>query len=125
MTTLNHVNLATSDVPALIHFFEAGFGFHIAVQRGNGNFAVLLNSDGFVLTLMYDKTATANPYPSTFHIGFLVSSADIVHEHHARLHAAGFNPPSPTILQRGGGKTFGFYCAAPGGIFVEISTLAD
>lgn len=124
MTTLNHINLATSDVPSLTRFFETGFGFRVSKQRGNGNFAILLGSDGFVLTLMHDRTAIANPYPSAFHVGFLVSSAEIVHEHHSRLNGSGFDAPAPAILQRGGGKTFGFYCNAPGGILVEVSTPA-
>ena len=124
MTTLNHINLAVSNVPELIRFFQAGFNFRIAEQRGTGKFAILLGEDNFALILMHDKNVTATTYPGLFHVGFLVDSTEKVNQHHTRIIEAGFDAPNPAILERGGGKTFGFYCHAPGGVMVEVSTPA-
>jgi catechol-2,3-dioxygenase len=57
MATLNHANLTTYDVPALTEFFSSVFGFQILTERGD-KFVVMRNSDGFLLTLMYDKRMT-------------------------------------------------------------------
>jgi catechol-2,3-dioxygenase len=124
MTKLNHINLAVSDVPELTRFFEAGFGFRVAEQRGTGKFAVLLGEDGFALILMHDKKVTSDTYPALFHIGFLLASEEEVRQHYARIVDAGFDAPAPAVLERGGDKTFGFYCHAPGGVMVEVSAHA-
>ena len=124
MATLNHINLAVSNVPELVRFFEAGFQFRVIERRGIGKFAILLGPDGFVFTLMHDKNVTSTTYPAMFHVGFLVASAQEVEQHHIRLLDAGFDAPTPAILERGGSKTFGFYCHAPGGVMVEVSARA-
>lgn len=124
MSKLNHLNLAVSNVPELTRFFETGFGLQLAAQRGQGKFSLLLGEDGFVLALMHDKNAGPKPYPGFFHVGFQVASKQEVHQHHERLIQAGFEPPTPAILERGGPKAYGFYCPAPGGVLVEVSTFA-
>jgi catechol 2,3-dioxygenase-like lactoylglutathione lyase family enzyme len=124
MTKLNHINLAVSNVSELSHFFKTGFGFHVVAQRGLGKFVVLRGEDGFILTLTHDKNVTSATYPTPFHVGFQVDSEDKVHHHHNRILDAGFDAPNPAILNRGGDKTFGFYCHAPGGVMVEISSPA-
>jgi catechol 2,3-dioxygenase-like lactoylglutathione lyase family enzyme len=124
MTKFNHVNLSVSNVPALTRFFEESFGFHLAEQRGTGKLSVLLGDDGFVLTLMHDKNVTSATYPPLFHVGFLVDSMDTVRERYARIVEAGYEAPAPAILKRGGPKSYGFYCHAPGGIMVEVSARA-
>jgi catechol 2,3-dioxygenase-like lactoylglutathione lyase family enzyme len=124
MIKLNHINLAVSDVPELTRFFETGFGFRVTEQRGAGKFAVLLGEDGFALVLMHDKKVVSNTYPAAFHVGFRLPSEDQVKHHHARIVDAGFEAPEPAILPRGGAKTFGFYCHAPGGVMVEVSAPA-
>ncbi|HEY8996249.1 MAG TPA: VOC family protein [Edaphobacter sp.] len=122
MTTLNHANLTTYDVPALSEFFRSLFGFHMLEARA-GKFAVLRNEDGFLLTLMHDRRMTPeNGYPGMFHIGFLQASADAVDHLHADLNVHGYSAPTPATLQRGGPPTYGFYCEAPGGVLVEVST---
>jgi catechol 2,3-dioxygenase-like lactoylglutathione lyase family enzyme len=57
MATINHTNLSTYNVPALTAFFCAVFGFRIIDKRAD-KLAVLQNSEGFLLTLMYDKVMT-------------------------------------------------------------------
>jgi lactoylglutathione lyase len=120
MIQLNHINLGVSNVPDLVRFFQAGFGFRVEETRGMDKFAVLLDEDGFVLILMHDKSVTDDTYPALFHVGFLVDSYEAVRERHQRIVDAGFEAPTPAILQRGGGKTFGFY-TKPHGLMVEVS----
>lgn len=120
MTQLNHINLGVSNVPELTRFFQEGFGFRVEETRGMGKFAVLLGEDGFVLILMHDKNVTADTYPALFHVGFLVDSYQAVRDRHQQIVEAGFEAPTPAILQRGGSKTFGFY-AKPFGVMVEVS----
>jgi catechol 2,3-dioxygenase-like lactoylglutathione lyase family enzyme len=120
MTQLNHMNLGVSNVPELVRFFQAGFGFRVEETRGTGKFAVLLGEDNFVLILMHDKNVTDDTYPALFHLGFLLHSYEAVKEKHRRSVNAGFQAPEPAIVQHGGGKTFGFY-AKPHGVMVEVS----
>ena len=123
MATLNHTNLTTYNVPALTEFFRMVFDFQVLEKRSN-KMAVLRNPDGFVLTLMYDKHMTPEQgYPGSFHIGFLQSSPDDVDRVHANLSSQNYLAPNPAQLQRGGPPTYGFYCDAPGGVVVEVSTM--
>jgi hypothetical protein len=79
MTTMNHTNLATYDVPALCSVF----GFQVIDKRAD-KLAVLRNCEGFLLTLMYDKLMTPEQgYPGLFHVGFLQHTqhaVDLMHE---------------------------------------------
>ena len=125
MTKLNHLNLAVSNVPELTRFFQAGFGFQLIAQRGSGNFNLLVGEDGFVLALLHDKAVTTQTYPATFHVGFLVASTDKVLEHHRRITEAGFDAPAPGLLQQGGRNAYGFYCHAPGGLMVEVTSQSE
>jgi catechol-2,3-dioxygenase len=123
MNTLNHANLTTYDVPGLRGFFENIFDLHTVETRGD-KFAVMRDGQGFVLALMFDKKMTLERgYPGFFHVGFLQDSRSSVNERHAALTAAGYEAPVPAMLQRGGPPTYGFYCNAPGGVMVEVSTM--
>jgi catechol-2,3-dioxygenase len=121
--TLNHANLTTYDVPALRAFLECIFELRTLEIRGN-KFAILQDAKGFILTLMFDKRMTPeHGYPGYFHVGFLQDSRDSVDRRYAAVAAAGYEAPAPVILQRGGPPTYGFYCNAPGGVTVEVSTM--
>jgi catechol-2,3-dioxygenase len=123
MATLNHTNLTTYNVPALKEFFNSAFGFQILNERGD-KMAVLRNSEGFVLTLMFDKRMTPEQgYPGLFHVGFLQPTQHAVDLVHEALIARKYMAPKPAKLQRGGPPTYGFYCDAPGGVLVEVSTM--
>jgi catechol-2,3-dioxygenase len=124
-TALNHINIPVFDVPELTRFFQQGFGFRLADQRGAGTFSVLQGENGFILVLSHDKNVGPKTYPALFHIGFLQDSGDAVRQLHQRLREIGFEAPAPAILERGGPKAYGFYYSAPGGIVVEVSTFAD
>jgi catechol-2,3-dioxygenase len=121
MNTLNHMNLSTSDVTALAEFFHRVFDFRLVDERGAGNFAIMTSEDGFVLTLMKDKTLQEQGYPGTFHVGFLQPDQSSVQDLYARIQAIGLPVPSPGPMRA---NTFGFYVQAPGGIVVEVSSCA-
>jgi catechol-2,3-dioxygenase len=123
MSTLNHTNLTTYDVPALTAFFTSIFNFELLSDRA-GKFSVLRNPEGFLLTLMHDKNMTAeHGYPGIFHVGFLQSTQQAVDKMHQALLAAHYEAPTPGTLERGGPPTYGFYYKAPGGVLVEVSTM--
>ena len=123
MATLNHTNLTTYNVPALTEFFRIIFDFQVLEKRAD-KMALLRNSDGFLLTLMYDKRMTPEQgYPGSFHIGFLQSSPEDVNQIHASLSSQNYPAPEPAKLRRGGPPAYGFYCDAPGGVVVEVSTM--
>ncbi len=110
---LNHLNLSVPDVAETRTVFETYFGFTPVFEAGNGNLAVLLGDDGFVLTLMKGEQPS---YPRAFHIGFGQDSDDRVNEIYQRLHADGVAAGPPKHLH--GAWTFYFH--APGGIQVEV-----
>ena len=123
MATLNHTNLTTYNVPALKEFFSSVFGFQILNERGD-KLAVLRNSEGFLLTLMFDKRMTPERgYPGLFHVGFLQPTQQAVDLMHEALIARNYMAPKPANLQRGGPPAYGFYFEAPGGVLVEVSTM--
>ena len=124
MQTLNHANLTTYNVPALTEFFQNIFGLHVLEQRGM-SFAVLRDDSGFILSLMRHKDMTPeHGYPGLFHIGFLQSTQEAVNAYYEALTKANYAAPKPARLKRGGPPTYGFYCQAPGGVTVEVSTMA-
>jgi hypothetical protein len=121
--TLNHTNLTTYNVPELEKFFCSVFDFEVLEKRGD-KLAVLRNSDGFLLTLMYDKRMTPEQgYPGLFHVGFLQPTQGAVNRMHEAMVAGKYEAPKPGKLQRGGPPTYGFYYEAPGGVLVEVSTM--
>jgi len=123
MATLNHTNLTTYNVPELTEFFRSVFGFEQLEERA-GKLAVLRNQDGFLLTLMFDKRMTPeHGYPGMFHVGFLQPSKEHVDRMYEALCARNYTVPKPATLQRDGPPTYGFYCQAPGGVQVEVSTM--
>ena len=118
---LEHANLATTDVAGLAAFFERFFEFELVLTRGRDAFALMRNTDGFVLTLMKSKKADPDRYPETFHLGLYCDTPDAVFAKHAEIAAAGFAPGEVQTLNRDGDVTT-FYCTSPGNILIEIAT---
>jgi catechol 2,3-dioxygenase-like lactoylglutathione lyase family enzyme len=110
---VNHLHLMVPDVPAASVFFEKYFGLRKA--SGNAGLTVLLDDDGFVLTLMKVGSKSSRTYPENFHVGFFLDSERRVDAVHAALTADGVEVASP---QRA--HAYSFYVKAPGGILVEV-----
>jgi catechol-2,3-dioxygenase len=118
MNTINQVNLSTSDLNGLAHFFAQVFDFRTTAEHPTGNFVVMTSESGFVLTLMMDNSLEEKPYPAAFHVGFLQPDCSAVLDLHTRIQAVHLPVPSPGSIRR---DTFGFYVYAPGGVLVEVS----
>ena len=117
---LQHLNLTTTDVPALAGFFERFFGFTPYEARGD-ILAVLRNKEDFILTVMRNKRGEPADYPGIFHVGFYYDTVGEIEAKHAELSAAGLNPKKIAFMERGGGiRVPHFYCSAPGNILIEI-----
>ena len=123
MLRLNHANLPVTEVAALRDFFVRHFAFTEIATRGRDAMTVMRGADGFVLNLMR-ASATAD-YPRNFHVGFFVDTADDVHAKHAELRAAGIDAGAVEQLARGGFASVTFYCEAPGGVLVEVSSAIE
>ena len=122
MPRLNHANLPVADVAALRDFFVRHFGFRVVATRGQDAFVVLEGDGGFVLNLMRHRPREGNGFPEQFHVGFLLDTPDAVHAKHAELGAAGVDVGEVADLVRGGWASTTFYCHAPNGILVEVSS---
>jgi catechol 2,3-dioxygenase-like lactoylglutathione lyase family enzyme len=119
---LQHLNLTTSDVPALAAFFERFFGFEPYAARGDA-LVVLRNGHDFILTVMRGKKGEPADYPANFHIGFYYDEASEVEAKHAELSAAGLSPNKVAFMDRGGGaRVPHFYCLAPDNVLIEVCT---
>jgi lactoylglutathione lyase len=112
---LNHLHLTVDDVPAARRFLERYFGLR-PLGEGHKNFDMLLDDDGFVLTLIGVGRSNTVSYPKTFHIGFVRPSDADVDEINQRLKEDGFDvePPSP---QRG---AWAFSFQAPGDFKIVV-----
>ena len=119
---LKHLNLTTSDVIGLAAFFERFFGFKHCLEIGSGAFALMRNSEDFVLTLMKPKKHDPVDYPETFHVGFYVDDVAAVQAKRDELAVAGLSPGDIHHAGRSGRRGTHFYCAAPGDVVVEIAT---
>ena len=110
---MNHLHLMVPDVPATSGFFEKYF----ALRRlsGNAGLTVLLDDDGFVLTVMKRSARSAHPYPDNFHVGFFVTDAQHVDEMFKRMQDDGLAPSAPRREH-----SYSFYVNAPGGFLVEV-----
>lgn len=111
---LNHLNLTVTDVSAAKDFLETYFGLH-PQEGGNKNFAVLLDDNGLVLTLMKAAHNTEVKYPGNFHIGFIQENEERVNQINQRLKADGFAVQPPEHHH-----AYTFYVDAPGGFTVEV-----
>jgi hypothetical protein len=51
---------------------------------------------------MHGKDGVHTTYPPLFHVGFLVADQESVRATYQRIKIAGYEPPVPAILERGG-----------------------
>lgn len=111
---LNHLDLQTSDVPALTRFLVDHFAFHAITRLDSPKLAVLTDGHGF--TLVLQRCAETERYPDGFHIGFLVDDPADVVARHAALTTAGITVSEVSRDARG----TRCYCHGPAGLLVEV-----
>jgi len=98
-------------------FFERHFGFKEVYSREDG-LTVLLDEDGFALTLSPLSEGQSAKYPDGFHVGFNVDSEDDLFEAHRNLLTSGVPIVQP-LGDLAGEMTF--HCHAPGSLLVEVA----
>lgn len=84
---LNHLNLTVPHVESTRLFFETYFNFQCVNVKGDHLLAVLIGTDGFILTLMsetFNKNGNSS-YPQNFHFGFILDSKEEVNALYERL----------------------------------------
>lgn len=110
-------------MPALRDFFVQYFHFTVLAAPAPDKFVVLRDDAGFILNLMQAKESPEESgYPRNFHIGFFVDTPEQVRAQYAALNAAGIRTGDMEELRRGGFSSVTFYCHAPGGLLVEVSS---
>ena len=114
---LNHLDLPVPNTLETQAFFVQHFGFKPVFSRDDG-LVVLLDEDGFALTLSPSSSDSRLDYPSGFHVGFNVDCEDDLFEVHRTLVVAGV-PIARPIGDLGGAMTF--HCQAPGPVLVEVA----
>jgi catechol 2,3-dioxygenase-like lactoylglutathione lyase family enzyme len=114
---LNHLDLPVSDIAQTRAFFERHFGFKEVYSREDG-LTVLLDEDGFALTLSPLPEGKPVSYPDGFHVGFNVDCEDDLFEVHRTLVTAGVSIVRPLGDLAG---TMTFHCHAPGSLLVEVA----
>lgn len=117
---LNHINLCTSDVPALSSLLEKHFGFNLEETRGQHAFAQLTGTGGMTLILT-GMGKTPQPYPRNFHIGFILDNPQDVHTRHESLCADGYQPGPVEVTTRGRERWTLFYHPAGDNLLIEVS----
>ena len=110
---VNHLHLMVAGVPAAAAFFEKYFG--LRRRGGNAGLTVLLDDDGFVLTLMKTGSRSRDQYPENFHVGFFVADEARVDAIHRQMRDDGLDAGAPSR-----GHAYSFYVSAPGGFLVEV-----
>ncbi len=114
---LNHLDLPVPNTQETQLFFVQHFGFKAVFSRNDG-LVVLLDEDGFALTLSPSLSDSHIDYPNGFHVGFNVDCEDELFEIHRRFVVAGVPIVRP-IGDLAGAITF--HCQAPGPILVEVA----
>ena len=114
---LNHLNLTVTDASEARKFLEKYFGLR-SRERGEDDdrFAIMLDDNGLVLTLMKVGEATEVHYPGSFHIGFIQESEERVNAINERLKIDGYEVKPPRRFH----GSWTFYFRAPGGFTIEV-----
>lgn len=114
---LNHIDLPVADIAAVRLFFETHFEMRSIFTREDG-LTVLLDEDGFALTLSPLPQGEVLKYLPGFHIGFNVDNEHELIEVHERMVSAGVPIVRP-LGDLAGALTF--HCQAPGPILIEVA----
>jgi len=110
---VNHLHLMVPDVSAACTFF--GKYFELRKLSGNAGLTVMLDEQGFVLTIMKLKANSSGTYPANFHVGFFVEDESKVDAIHRRMRDDGLAVAAPSRTH-----AYSFYAPAPGGFLVEV-----
>ena len=113
---VNHINLQVSDVAAARDFFEKHFGMECRFQRRD-ELAIMDDGGGMEFSVSNLFHSPPSPYPSDFHIGFILEDEPAVRSTYQRLKSAGVE--MKTDISRGGPSIY-FMCFGPERIMIEV-----
>ena len=111
----NHLDLPVRDVATLASFFVRHFAMKALIERGD--FALLVDGEGFSLVFSGLAQDQASAFPPGFHVGFNLSTAEEVEALHARLLAEQV-PMARPLGWLAGALTF--LCQASDELAVEV-----
>jgi catechol 2,3-dioxygenase-like lactoylglutathione lyase family enzyme len=128
---LNHINLCSSDVPALASFFTEHFGYsvvqagkvpdHIHEANAGTEFAMLDGADGSSLVLTQIVPPGPSSYPTNFHFGIAMDSPEDVCAKNAELSDAGYCADDVKRFEAVGADWTTFTCDLGDGLRVEVN----
>ena len=114
---LNHLNLTVTEPLETKAFLKKHFGFRdLEGAKDAKGFAMALDDNGLVLTLIRGRQGAEVVYPETFHVGFIQESEERVNEINAQLKDDGYDVPPPARMH----GSWTFYFTAPGGFMIEV-----
>ncbi len=114
---LNHLSFPCNDIAAATDFFERQLGCTAVRQPGIS----MIKRPGFDIVIEQASGFEVD-WPHNFHIGFELATAADVHVLHDRFKADGVEIRADVVRSKRGTR---FFCAAPGGLLVEINTRSD
>lgn len=114
---LNHLSFPTNDLAATTRFFVEQLGCTatqfpgLSMVKRPGFDIVIEEAEGFTVA-----------WPHNFHIGFELPTVADVQAVYARFEADGVEMKTELVHAKRGTR---FFCQAPGGLLLEITTRAD
>jgi catechol 2,3-dioxygenase-like lactoylglutathione lyase family enzyme len=114
---LNHLSFPSNEIAATTRFFEQQLGCTAALYPGIS----MIKRPGFDIVIEQANGFEVN-WPHNFHIGFELATAADVRALHDRFKADGIEIRAEVVRSKRGTR---FFCAAPGGLLVEINTRSD
>lgn len=129
---LNHINLCSSDVPALSSFLNRFFDYEVlkagkvpmpaADTKAESDYAMLEGVDGSFIVITEILSPVQPAYPTNFHFGIIMETPAQVHDKHRELGEAGFHPEK---ISEGfevlGERWTAFYCPIGDGMKIEVN----
>lgn len=118
---LNHIDLYVPDVRATADFLIRYFELTLIAMRGQDGLAILNDDSGMEVVISRPVTRLGGADQQTlgretYHLGFILPERKDVDRVWQALRDGGETPAEPKAM-RGGWL---FYCAAPGGITIEV-----
>ncbi len=127
---INHINLCSSDVPALADTLIRHFEFEV-IQEGEipknvtygapGKFAMLRDKNEFYVVITHFELSAGSAYPSGFHFAVMLDSPAEVKAKHEELRLRGFELDDVHEFDATGATWTAFYFQAGDGLKIEVN----
>lgn len=128
---INHINLCSSDVPALTDTLVKHFGFEV-IQEGDvpknvtygapGKYAMLRDKNEFYVVITQIERSAGSAYPTGFHFAVMLDSTAEVRAKHEELLLHGFELDDVHEFNATGAAWTAFYFQAGDGLKIEVNS---